>query len=304
MDENIILIDWLSLTSKYYDVLGFQELLGLAGVNWVSTKGAHGYKDRLYFNGISIHFNGRDDMGVWCEMSGQGCRAFETFGTGDYQKLFDCVFMGDCKITRIDIAYDDHTGILDIQRIANDCLCSNYVSRLRSWDVRMSNKGTTIGHGSEQSLIYIRIYDKAAERNCAPGTHWIRVEMELHDDRAYEFLMLQSSIGDSFCGVLCNYLRYVVPDEIDSNKSRWAMADYWADLLCGAQKIKLYKKPGIEYNIDRCEHYVYQQSGNAVDALIQIYGSEVFLQKLKQRGTMPNPKYDHLVELYGNGGLK
>jgi len=242
-------------------------------------------------------------MGVWCEMSGQGCRAFETFGTGDYQKLFDCVYMGDCNITRIDIAYDDHIGILDIKQILNDCLEENYVSKLTASDVHISkrkdNKGITVTHGSEQSNTLIRIYDKAAERHCESGTHWIRCEMQLRDDRAYEFIRkFNNNIGELYCGVLVNYLRYITPNMADSNKSRWEMAEYWANLLCGAHKISIYQKPGIDYNIDRCEHYVYQQSGNAIDALIQIYGPEVFLEKLKQRATMPNPKYDHLVEIY------
>ena len=81
MDENLILYDWLSFTCKKRDPYYFVDLLGLSKVPWELTKGARGYKDRLYFNCISIHFNGRDDMGIWCEMSGQGCRAFESLTT-------------------------------------------------------------------------------------------------------------------------------------------------------------------------------------------------------------------------------
>ena len=82
-----MLIDWVSITSKIHSPANFIDLLGLRDVTWETVHGAHGYRDRLYWGCISIHFNGRDDMGIWLEMSGQGCRNFESFGTGDYEAL-------------------------------------------------------------------------------------------------------------------------------------------------------------------------------------------------------------------------
>ncbi|MBQ1233185.1 MAG: replication initiation factor domain-containing protein, partial [Clostridia bacterium] len=40
-----------------------------------------------------------------------------------------------------------------------------------------------IYHGSPKSNMYIRIYDKAAERDLE-GIHWIRVEMQMRDEIA------------------------------------------------------------------------------------------------------------------------
>ena len=82
--QDIVLYDWLSFTTKRSDPYYIVDLLGMKEIPWQLTKGARGYQDRLYFNAISIHFNGRDDMGVWCEMSGQGCRAFETLSGGKF----------------------------------------------------------------------------------------------------------------------------------------------------------------------------------------------------------------------------
>lgn len=117
MDENIVLFDWLSFTTKIHSVSDVIDIIGMGSVPWETIKGAHGYKERLYFNGVNIFFNGRDDMGVWCEMSGQGCRAFESIGSGDYEYIFGLVKYGDLHITRLDVAFDDHTGLLDIGRI-------------------------------------------------------------------------------------------------------------------------------------------------------------------------------------------
>lgn len=300
---NLVLYDWLSITFKALSTSDVVDLIGMSGVSWEITKGAHGYQDRMYYNSISIHFNGRSDMGVWLEMSGQGCRCFETVGHGDYQMLFDYVRSHNdlSHITRLDVAYDDHTGILPIQQICSDTLDGNFVSKAQYWEVIQSSKGSCVVIGSAQSAVLIRIYDKARERHCDPGTHWIRVELQLRDDRAYEFLDLDYDIGKSFAGVLLNYLRYVVPDENDSNKWRWPITDYWADLVGDVCCISIYTSPGLEYNVLRCENFVFNQAGNAISALLQCYDFETFLQKLEKRTSRPNPKYAAMVKEFKNG---
>ena len=47
------------------------ELLGLQDMTWELMKGGNGYRDRLYWGGISILYNGREDMGVFLDMSSQ-----------------------------------------------------------------------------------------------------------------------------------------------------------------------------------------------------------------------------------------
>lgn len=298
MEENIVLIDWLSITTKELDEIRVTQLIEMEDIPWELTKGARGYHDRLYFGGISIHYNGRDDMGVWLEMSGQGCRTFESLGSGNYEYLFNFVRSGRGNITRLDVAFDDHSGLLPLDDIVQDTLEQRFVSKSRFWDVNISSQGKSLYHGSPKSDIRIRIYDKAAERNCAPGTHWVRVELQLRDKRAFRFISLDGDIGFRFAGVVCNYLRYVIPEETDSNRWRWPLTDYWGELLQGATAITLYVKPGMDYNLDRCEHYVYRFAGNAIAALIDIYGPVTFMDKLQHRGTRPNPKYDNLVNLY------
>lgn len=45
-----------------------------------------------------------------------GCRAFESFGSGNYEALFDGAHLEpeDVHTTRLNIAFDDHSGLLDI----------------------------------------------------------------------------------------------------------------------------------------------------------------------------------------------
>lgn len=306
-EQNIILYDWLSFTHKVNDPFYIISVLGLDGVDWQQVKGARGYHDRLYFDCISIHYNGRNDMGCWCEMSGQGCRAFETYSDlpNKWPDLFQAIQEDRMKITRLDVAFDDHTGVLDIDRLLLDTQNQEYVSKSRDWSVTVSSKGKTIDIGSPKSDVYIRIYDKAAERNCDPGTHWIRCELQLRDERAQKFATLTDtvnpwalSLGSAYCGVMINYLRYVDPDPLDSNRWRWPIKEYWGDFLADAQSISLYTAPGVDYNLDQCKRYVIRQAGNAIDAYIQIKGVEQFLHDLENRPVRRNPKYDQLISRY------
>ena len=249
--ENIVLYDWLSFTSKNHTPEQLIEALGLTHCPWQETKGAHGYRDRKYFSCISVHYNGREDM-----------------------------------------------GILDIDEVVEDTRRKHYVSRSDYWETVLSSKGSTVQIGSPQSKVLVRIYDKAAERHCEPGTHWVRVEMQLRDDRALQFTKIPMTVGEAFSGVLLNYLRYVIPDDTDTNKWRWQMTDYWLDMLEVLTPIKIYTAPGMDYNIDRCREYVVNQAGNAIDALLQIYGIHEFQRLIRERPTVENPKYIRLVQQY------
>ena len=296
--ENIVLYDWLSFTSKTHTPEQLIEALGLTACPWQETKGAHGYRDRKYFSCISVHYNGREDMGVWVEMSGQGCRTFESLSTKSWEDVFGWIAAQQLKITRLDVAFDDHTGVLDIDEIVDDTREQRYVSRSDYWETVLSSKGSTVQIGSPKSKVLVRIYDKAAERHCEPGTHWVRVELQLRDDRALQFTKIPLTVGEAFSGVLLNYLRYVIPDDTDSNKWRWQMTDYWLDMLEVLTPIRIYTAPGMDYNVDRCREYVVNQAGNAIDTLIKIYGIHDFQHMIATRPTSPNPKYDRLVQQY------
>lgn len=301
--ENVILYDWVSFTSKHHSPDQLIAALGLSHVPWTETKGARGYRDRKYFNCISVHYNGREDMGVWVEMSGQGCRAFESLSQVGWDKLFQFIHANDLKMTRLDVAYDDHTGILDIEKIAEDTRRKRFISRSDKYFVEYSGntstdeEGITVQIGSPQSKVLIRIYDKAIERGYSnQDMHWVRCEMQLRDDRALQFTKIPKPIGEAYAGVLLNYLRFVVPNEEDSNRSRWEMTDYWYALVGDAEKISIYSAPGMEYNEERCKHYVVNQAGNAIDACIQMYGVDTFIEMIEKRETMPNPKYEALIK--------
>ncbi len=298
---SIYLYDWLSFTTKVLNEWEVIDFLGMAHLPWQTIKGAHGYKDRLYYDGVSVHFNGNDNMGVWLELSGQGCRVFETFGHGDYDFVFRTIMdsADNYHLTRLDVAFDDHDGLLDIKRVFKDTLNENFVSKFSWYKHEAGSQGTTVYFGSPKSDIRIRIYDKAAERGKV-GEHWIRVELQLRDDRALEFARRVTSneleITGAFLGVIKNYLRFVVPQAGDVNKWRWPTARYWRKFLGAAEKITLYVKPGVEYNMAMLRNFVINQAGGAIDTYIQLMGLSDLKREIEQRSTPLNPKYRALID--------
>lgn len=326
IEENVFLIDWLTFVSYVDTVDGVKRLLGLddPSIPWqTEVKFRNGYPKQCYWNFITISYGAddeafyddpkkaRSDMGICVNLSGQGCRAYETYGSNDWFSLLGRFFSGDrYNVTRLDIAYDDHTGVLDIFRIANDVKDRNYISSSKKSAIEWSDnqlsdiRGLSVYVGSKSSDVLIRIYDKAAERGFKPeDKHWIRVELQLRHDRALVAaaeLVKQSNVGSVSAGVLRNYLTFRVPTE-DTNKSRWPMADYWEKLLQDMQRISLWISPGEPYNFSKTERWLTRQCGFALLTYSKIHtGLFSLVQDIQKfietAGKDLPPKYKRAIE--------
>lgn len=325
--NNVFLIDWLTFTAFGESVDYIKALLGLdsPSIPWEQEeKFRNGYPMQCYWNGITISFGAdeekyykdtskvRHDMGICVNLSGTGCRAFESYGHGDWFRLLSYFFRNTdylaesqhvfkrYNITRLDLAYDDHIGILDIRQIEQDTRDRYYTSRAKYAEILWSDDqnedihGTTVQVGSDKSAIKIRIYDKAAERGFK-DRHWIRTELQLRDDRAKNAaaqLVLTQHIGKTASGILCNYLLYRTPTE-DSNPSRWPIADYWDALILDMQRISLWVSPGQEYNFANTEYWLFKQYGAALSVISELHDPYYVCQqarKLYPVSELP-PKY-------------
>jgi len=305
--ENIIIYDWLSFTTKIHTVEQVKKIIGFTNIAFIEIYGYYGYNKRITHNGVSILYDGHSpNMGVMVEMSGQGCRTYETLGTGEWESLFELIkFNHESKnmnITRLDIAYDDHIGILDLTKIYADTKDGNYISRTRNFQILHSNKGQTVIHGSKKSSVYIRIYDKAKERGLANDFHWVRFELQLRDKNAFGFIKNDIEIGKKFTGVVYNYLRYITPNKTDTNRRRWSDTNYWERFIQSARKISVFQKLGIDYNELNLEAFVLQNSGNSINVFREIYGDDNLLHALNLKSKVANysPKQKMLIEKYRN----
>lgn len=305
--DNKILIDWLSFTSKEHSVSSMIDMLGLTGCKFTETYGMQGYQNRMMFDGISIHYNSCRCEGVWVEMSGQGCRAFETYC--EYEDGFLYLFEyfkeypDEYHVTRLDVAYDDFHEVIPLKSFVRDVLNKNYVSRFKDESMTVTcsagKVGYTINCGSRRSDMMFRIYDKAYERGYRGEEHfpWTRFEIQMRNDRALNFIQKldEENLGTLFGGVILNYFRIVKPDKNDSNRRRWPMKKWFSNFIGYVDKISLFTKCETDYNLAKCEDNVYRRNGGAIDALIEIKGVELFLKELQERKPQRSPKYIQLV---------
>ena len=321
MATNKILFDWFALTTSNAEPQQIIEMLGMENLPFMEVPGAKGWRKRLYFSGVSIHHEGHDGL-IWLEMSGQGCRTFESLGHGDYNVLFDFVLgnPGDCNITRLDVAYDDYQGLLDLDKITYDTLHGNFITKMRKWNVDISSDGTCVTHGTKRGSVLVRIYDKAAERNKSEEIpHWVRCELMLRRERAFEFIKLlrpseeyswnekankytpvreAEKVDTLYFLVLNHYLRYIERSDSDTNKWRAPLASHWYSFCTSVTKDSksLYVKPGMEYNALNLSHYVSDRNAGPIYTYIKLFGINDLVDRVEQKAPNNlNPKYKMLL---------
>lgn len=302
--ENRILFDWVSFTTRKHSVVELVELLELTDCPFETVRGSKGFMWRQYFNGISVHYNENElqhsgDF-IWLEMSGQGCRAFESFGSGDYEKLFELVRTDpeNIHLTRLDVAFDDMTGVFNINTVCDEVRAEHFVSRTSTYQSIYSNAGNAVYFGSKKSNVFIRIYDKASERGYdGEQFHWVRLELQLKDVNAKGFVdkLQHKDLREMYLGVLKNYVSFRVPTN-DSNKRRWPEAEWWSKFLDNAVRVSVWSRPGVEYNLSACERYVMTQPIGSIKTLIEIFGKESFLEMVRKVPAPKNPKYKQLIQ--------
>lgn len=311
--SNEIIYDWLSFTTKIHTLSEVLDLLDFRPdtVRFKEQeKGRYFYKKSLYFDGIAIYYDGytkaNGDQGICVEMSGKGLRNLEEYSSADYDKIFDLILKNysydadkrKMNLTRLDVAYDDFEGVLDIDNLCTETLYENYVSRFKDWNVIKGSKGSSVCHGSNKSSVFIRIYDKLKEQHAEEFLeHWVRCELQLRQENAVGFAMLKNSIEKNYFDVLNQYLRYIVPSD-DSNKRRAVTAPYWLDFIRSADCRSIFNKPKNDYRIENLLNYVDNQLSGAISTYIDIIGVENFLKNINysRKGKQLNPKYKTLKE--------
>lgn len=290
---NVFTVDWVTASFRNSDVYSVISMLGLNQEDFqYSEKYSWGYPCRAEHGHICIYYNPDDhsstprfpkaNKGCALNLSGQGCRELETFSpTLSWPMIFSRLELLDACFTRLDLAYDDRTGVIMLPRLAMDVADGNFIGRARytqrvySHDFDTDIDGLTVYVGSKQSDVFVRIYDKAAERGYSPADmHWVRVEIQLRNARAVlaaRSVATEPHIGDVFSGILANYLKILEPTG-DSNKSRWPVADYWEKVIRDVAALHL-TMPGVEYNFRKAEVTFLNQYKQFLRAFLEIYGS-------------------------------
>lgn len=304
--------DALSPNKRDVDLEFLKDFLCIRGefLNFENVGGRNGYPVCWTYNGVSLMVPAPEryeQMGYCVQMSGDGLRW--------YASLFqDFSFAGFCKrlralpetglslnISRLDVAKDDKTGLLDLDEIMAKAERYEFVStsRTRNTIREIVNfkgdniVGRTLYFGSRKSSSYIRIYDKAAEQGVAG--HWIRVEFEFKQATAMRIVNSIVELGDGgfpayFSKVSNHYLRFVELDDV--NRSRCTVSDFWAKFTGTMAKAKLSILPYKKQTLTNLFSYMLHSYAPSLYVLFSALRPE-FVVDLFNRSGKPRLKRRH-----------
>jgi DNA relaxase NicK len=205
------------------------------------------------------------------------------------------------KISRLDLAADDTmAGILDIETIKEAVDKRYFISIAKKQPkeiVDHEGEGRTFYFGRGQSKTIIRIYDKAAERRAAGKMflgHWIRVEMQLRDERADSAIRYILDHPEEWqaqaAGWLLSSLDFKIPSD-DPNKSRWETAPWWLAFLDHTSKERIYISKRVQ-TIDDLVEWIDNQVGPSLLVVKTVFGT-VALSDIADRA-LPRMKDKHM----------
>lgn len=212
---------------------------------------------------ISIPPKEREDMGIFVDMSGQGCREYEQYNKkqiGDvfcwssfFKRIIEWVNLGyKINITRIDLAFDDFNKKLSLSKIERKLKTGEYVSRFKKWSEVKSNTtynksglvGKTIYLGSMQSDCFCRFYDKLAEQyskhkndetylqSLGTHKHWVRFEIVFKNTIAINvvnMIALSYDVNKDISAYINSCVRFV--DMTATRTENCKISAFWSDFL-------------------------------------------------------------------------
>lgn len=299
-------IDWLAFTDKEKNKEQIITQILNYSINEIkqSKKGMLGYKRLELLNEIKILSEGGLEMGEHYILSGSALRLLEK--NNDLVVVIKSVKLLNVSITRIDIALDMENGkYFTFEQLKNDIIKGNVLSRWRtSKEIieRSLKDGETLGNtiylGSRTSDVMLRFYRKDLQSENEIYKNIIRMELEVKRGNAENLVkQLESqNIGTIIKGILNNYIRVIIPNKNDSNKSRWETTKYWKDFINDIEKIKL--SDGIlEKTLDQKIEWFRKQNGPSM-ALIGAAEENLLQQILEDGYKRLKPKDLSILDTY------
>lgn len=278
-----VLIDWLTFTSRKFenprDLI--REYLHIdPDLFFEQPYGLLFYSKCLDFCGIKVCYDpleGTDmyDMGICVSMSGSACREFECYY--DFEHLFaDLVQDETIHFSRIDIACDDKSEILDFDDMIDASFSGRLNSRIKNRSLVVSSEGSgvfarTLYIGSEKSDLRFRIYDKAAQ--LGQSDPWLRFEVVLKGSYSECFPFYLESfacIGDLVSTLISQKLRFI--DRDDGNISRCSSKPYWLAFLSNLYSVHLSFAPERVHCLERISDWVEFQMAPTLSMLYDVFG--------------------------------
>lgn len=244
--------------------------------------GFYSYSEHYALGDIFVLCSHELDKGVLVELKGRGCRQFESYLLAQqrswYEFFMDALVAGGV-MKRLDLAINDHTGMLDIPELTEKCRNEECVSVFRSFKSYASGElvkheeqdkagmGYTLYIGSLKSEVYFCVYEKSYEQYIKLGIPIEeapiknRFEIRLKNERAYyavrDLLTYYDAERTAF-SIINRYVRFV-DKEADKKRSDWKLSVRWAWFIGeNREPLKLTTKPE-PYTLDRTLRWIQRQ---------------------------------------------
>lgn len=301
-------VDYLSLSHS--DPAAEQIVMALLLIDdddWVDLQhGGYGFRSCREAFGVRLYADGGPAMGLYVQISGDGCRELEARGVvTDWQQFAQrCIDFGmTCK--RIDFFRDDRSGQLDIRLLSQKMEERAVATHARDHQLITSGRigrgpsGVTLRIGKRQSETMMRIYDKALEQMPASVKpidrrawlerygHHVRAELELKGKRAVAALarLAAGGLADGLIpGLMRAFVDFKEYTPADHNKSRVPTLAAWSLFLSAAGVVRL----AIDFvtrTLAEVEYHLERQWAPMVATLMTFYGGDLgFLVGLASRG--------------------
>ena len=290
-----MLFDYVKIRFPTLDIQHIIKDILKLNINYMLHEdyGHYSYTEHYSLGDIFIYTSADEEKGVLLELKGRGCRQFESYLLAQQRSWYD--FLMDALIDggvmkRIDLAINDHTGILDIPELAEKCRKREYIGKSRSYKFYQSGElikhreddreymGRTLYLGSLKSDVYFCIYEKDYEQYVKLGTPLEeadiinRFEIRLRNERAYyavRDLLTYYDAEQTAFSIINQYVRFV-DEEPDKRKNDWKLNDRWAWFIGdNRQSLKLTTKPE-PYTLDRTLRWVQRQVAPTLKMLKKI----------------------------------
>lgn len=255
--------------------------------------GHYGYTEHYCLGDIFIYTSADEEKGVLLELKGKGCRQFESYLLAQERSWYD--FFMDALVEggvmkRLDLAINDHTGILDIPELTAKCQNEECISIFRSFksyatgelvkneEQDKAGMGCTLYVGSLKSEVYFCCYEKNYEQYVKQGIPLEeapiknRFEIRLKNERAYyavrDLLTHYDAEATAF-SIINRYVRFVDKED-DRKRSDWPLNERWAWFIGeGRSPLRLTTKPE-PYTLARTLNWIARQVAPTLKMLKKI----------------------------------
>lgn len=324
--NNTVCVDWFAVTVKPFEtdpVKAVRDVIEntlrmdfkkFAFQNF----GINKYNCHFVCGDIKIYYSQNErtgllseKMGVFVQMTGEGCRQYEEYmnnNVNNWVALVNRFMQRRSNFTRIDVANDIHDNSLDVQQIYEYCKKGLCISASKKYEyhetgilVSGQRVGETVNIGAKGSDgQQLGIYNKLLERreqgqSLENKESWIRSELRLFGKRANEFAKIMATkkpLKDIYFEVVNLSYRFVLDDKYstDKNKRRRPTVQWWLDYIATKQKTSLKyarEKPTLKDTKNYLDKQVARSLAKVYRAIELAKGSDeanAFVLKILEEG--------------------